>query len=151
MLLSLTKPHGTIAPLAWYYRIGRGCKKLHPPLLPLMLLSLARAHGTTAPKERYYRVGRGCKKLHPLLLLQPQQRLPGAMVLQLQRSGTTVGACGTTVPGPGTTARACGTTAPRSSTTTCPSSAITTFCIYKKRRSAPKCQRKGGAKEKMCM
>ena len=38
-----------------YYRAGSRCKKLHPPLLPLMVLCRARTHGTTAPKERYYR------------------------------------------------------------------------------------------------
>ena len=38
-----------------YYRAGSGCKKLHPPLLPLMVLCWTRTHGTTAPKERYYR------------------------------------------------------------------------------------------------
>ena len=49
--------HGTTAHEERYYRVGRGCKKLHLPLLPLMLLRLARGHGTTVPWERYYRKG----------------------------------------------------------------------------------------------
>ena len=57
MLLSLARAHGTTALAARYYRVGRGCKKLHPPLLPLRQLSLAGGHGTTAPTERYYRKG----------------------------------------------------------------------------------------------
>ena len=33
----------------------RGCKKLHPPLLPQCSGTWPRGHGTTAPEERYYR------------------------------------------------------------------------------------------------
>ena len=55
MLLCQARAHGTTAPMGRYYRVGRGCKKLHPPLQPLEQLSLARGHGITAPKERYYR------------------------------------------------------------------------------------------------
>ena len=40
-----------------YYRVGRGCKKLHPPVQPHERLSLVRGHGTTVPGERYYRKG----------------------------------------------------------------------------------------------
>ena len=57
MLLSLARAHGTTAPAAWYYRVGRGCKKLHPALQPLEQLRLAGGYGTTAPIERYYRKG----------------------------------------------------------------------------------------------
>ena len=33
----------------------RGCKKLHPPLLPRRSGTWPGGHGTTAPEERYYR------------------------------------------------------------------------------------------------
>ena len=55
MLLCQARAHGTTAPMGWYYRVVRGCKKLYPPLQPHEQLRLARGHGTTAPKERYYR------------------------------------------------------------------------------------------------
>ena len=47
--------YGTTAGQARYYRVGTGCKKLHPRLLVLLRLSLARAQGTTVPEVRYYR------------------------------------------------------------------------------------------------
>ena len=54
MLLSLARAHGTTAPLARYYRVGRGCKKLHPALLMQPQERPAWGHGTTALKEWYY-------------------------------------------------------------------------------------------------
>ena len=59
---------GTTAQDERYYRGWRGCKKLHPPLLPHRSGTRPECGGTTAPEERYYREGRGCKKLHPPLL-----------------------------------------------------------------------------------
>ena len=35
----------------WYYRAGCGCKKLHPPLPPLLLRNLAWCHGTIVPQH----------------------------------------------------------------------------------------------------
>ena len=61
-------PRGTTALDERYYRGRRGCKKLHPPLLPHRSGTRPECGGTTAPEERYYREGRGCKKLHPPLL-----------------------------------------------------------------------------------
>ena len=100
-----------------YYRGGCGCKKLHPPLPPLLLLNLAWRHGTTAPQHgttawsadvknyirAYYRLSSGTR--------------PDLTVLLLRRSGTTMEARGTTVPEPGTIAGSCGSTAQKSSTT----------------------------------
>ena len=48
-------PRGTTALDERYYRGGRGCKKLHPPLLPYRSGTRPGSRGTTAPKERYYR------------------------------------------------------------------------------------------------
>src|SRR4051812_24096535 len=46
---------------AWYYRARsvilprrRGCKKLHPPLLPQSSGTWHGGHSTTTPEERYY-------------------------------------------------------------------------------------------------
>ena len=46
---------GTIALDERYYRGGRGCKKLHPPLLPHQSGTRPGSRGTTTPDERYYR------------------------------------------------------------------------------------------------
>ena len=47
---------GTTAQDERYYRGWRGCKKLHPPLLPHRSGTRPECGGTTAPEERYYRV-----------------------------------------------------------------------------------------------
>ena len=39
----------------WTSGRGRGCKKLHPPLLPHRSGTRPGSRGTTAPDERYYR------------------------------------------------------------------------------------------------
>ena len=54
MPLSLARAHGTTALAARYYRVGRGCKKLHPPLLPRGSGTSLMGHGSAAPGERYY-------------------------------------------------------------------------------------------------
>ena len=46
---------GTTALDERYYRGGRGCKKLHLPLLPHWSGTRPRSHGTTALEGRYYR------------------------------------------------------------------------------------------------
>ena len=46
---------GTTALDKRYYHGGRGCKKLHPPLLPHRSGTRPGSRGTTAPDERYYR------------------------------------------------------------------------------------------------
>ena len=46
---------GTTAQDERYYRGWRGCKKLHPPLLPYRSGTRPGSHGFKAPKERYYR------------------------------------------------------------------------------------------------
>ena len=48
-------PRGTTALDERYYRGGRGCKKLHPPLLPHRSGTRPGCRGTTTPKGRYYR------------------------------------------------------------------------------------------------
>ena len=48
-------PHGTTALDERYYHGGRGCKKLHPPLLPHRSGTRLGSRGTTAPEGRYYR------------------------------------------------------------------------------------------------
>ena len=47
---------GTTALDERYYRGGRGCKKLHLPLLPHQSGTRPGSRGTTAPEGRYYRV-----------------------------------------------------------------------------------------------
>ena len=46
---------GTTALDERYYSGGRGCKKLHPPLLPHRSGTRPGSRGTTAPEGRYYR------------------------------------------------------------------------------------------------
>ena len=46
---------GTTAHDERYYRGWRGCKKLHPPLLPHWTGTRPGCCGTIAPEERYYR------------------------------------------------------------------------------------------------
>ena len=48
-------PRGTTALDERYYRGWRGCKKLHPPLLPHQSGTRPGSRGTTALDERYYR------------------------------------------------------------------------------------------------
>ena len=48
-------PRGTTALDERYYREWRGCKKLHPPLLPYRSGTRPGSHGTKAAEERYYR------------------------------------------------------------------------------------------------
>ena len=48
-------PRGTTALEERYYRGGRGCKKLHPPLLPRSNGTWQVERGTTAHEVRYYR------------------------------------------------------------------------------------------------
>ena len=52
---------GTTAQDVRYYRArcavlpwGRGCKKLHPPLLPYRSSTRPGSHGTKTPEKRYY-------------------------------------------------------------------------------------------------
>ena len=47
--------HGTTAERKWYYRGRRGCKKLHPPLLPRGSGTSLVGNGSAAPGKWYYR------------------------------------------------------------------------------------------------
>ena len=66
---------GTTALEERYYRGWRGCKKLHPPLLPQRSGTWLRYYRTGV---RYYCGGRGCKKLHLPLLPYRSGTRPGS-------------------------------------------------------------------------
>ena len=83
-------PRGTTTLDEQYYRGGRGCKKLHPPLLPHQSGTRPGCRGTTAQEEE---TGKGATKHEPW---------DGSTVGD---SGTTAGLGGTTAPFGGTAAQ----------------------------------------------
>src|SRR3954470_10698237 len=97
------------------------------------------ARGTTMHETRYKRRGADVKNYIRPYYRDAAALGPGATVLRLQRSGTTMGSRGTTAPWHGTTA-------PRGSTTA--STATTAKTIAKRiNRGGSKVQGKGGDKE----